>query len=148
MVRGLTALLYPDGLGMVSGNIVPSRGAQVICELDHKPNSDRGVVMNVGEVKLAQSASVCHFPAKRTGKITMTEDVAGILAELEIEIVPTAVSPGANQTCAGATLASILFEKGAGHLRLVLRTIVNLQQETGARLGSLLHWCSFWYHSR
>ena len=69
----------------------------------------------------------------------MTEDVAGILAELEIEIVPTAVSPGANQTCARATLASILFEKGAGHLRLVLRTIVESSRNRRAlRIASSL----------
>ena len=66
----------------MSGKSSLTCGAQVICELGHKRNNDRGVVMNVGKVKLAQSASVCHFPAKRTGKITMTEDVTTILAEL------------------------------------------------------------------
>lgn len=47
-----------------------------------------------------------------------------ICRDLEIEIVPTTVRPGNNQTCAGATIDAIFDEHGAGHLILVLRTIV------------------------
>lgn len=54
----------------------------------------------------------------------LSGSAAFICRDLEIEIVPTTVRPGPNQTCADATLTAILNEHGPGHLTLVLRTIV------------------------
>jgi hypothetical protein len=53
----------------------------------------------------------------------MPISLESICHDLGIEVVPTTVRPGNNQTCAGATIAAIFNEHGAGHLTLVLRTI-------------------------
>ncbi|MCK1568706.1 hypothetical protein IVB08_33105 [Bradyrhizobium sp. 173] len=53
----------------------------------------------------------------------MSISADSICHDMGIEIVPTTVRPGDNQTCAGATIAAIFDQHGAGHLTLVLRTI-------------------------
>jgi len=55
--------------------------------------------------------------------LAMPISADSICQDMGIEIVPTTVRPGNNQTCAGATIAAIIDEHGPGHLTLVLRTI-------------------------
>ena len=54
----------------------------------------------------------------------MFSSPASICSSLDIEIIPTSVRPGKNQTCADATMAAVFKQYGPGHLTLVLRTIV------------------------
>ncbi|WP_445488618.1 hypothetical protein [Rhodopseudomonas sp. RCAM05734] len=54
----------------------------------------------------------------------MTQQLAAILADLEIEPVDTRVRRTPGQTCATSTMDRLLADHGAGHLILTLRTIM------------------------
>ncbi len=57
----------------------------------------------------------------------MTPVLASILSDLEIEVVDMRVRRGPGQTCATQTMERILAEHGAQHLTIVLRSIVETE---------------------
>ena len=60
--------------------------------------------------------------------------LAAICADLGVEILPTTASVRAAQTTARATLQDILAAHGEGHLMQTLRTFVETDNRTRARI--------------
>ena len=60
--------------------------------------------------------------------------LAGICADIGVEILPTTATVRVGQTTAGSTLQSILADHGEGHVIQLLRTFV--ETENRAALAS------------
>lgn len=62
--------------------------------------------------------------------------LAGICADVGIEIIPTTQRPGPGQTTARATLQDILRDHGEGHTIQLLRTFTETENRTRARIDA------------
>lgn len=57
----------------------------------------------------------------------MTPQLASICSDLDIQVIPTTKRRGPGETCATQTMERILAEHGPQHLTLVLRSIVETE---------------------